>query len=194
MSSPENLTPFLAPLRALSRLLSRFDDQGIIGGIAVSLLGKPRLTNDVDAIILLSIDKIPELLKIAKNEGILPRIKNAEEFARKNRVILLRHQESEMNIDISLGILSFEEEAVSRSQVIQIGSLSLRLPTPEDLIILKAVAHRPKDMLDIQAIVESSPDLDRKRIEHWVRQFAEALEMPELWEELEQKLSQGKGG
>ncbi len=33
------------------------------------------------------------------------------------------------------------------------GSIDVRLPTPEDLIILKSVAHRPQDMLDIEAIV-----------------------------------------
>jgi hypothetical protein len=59
--------------------------------------------------------------------------------------------------------------------------LRLRLPTVEDLIILKAVAHRPKDLLDIRTLVEIHPDLDRGRIEHWVRQFADLLETPELW-------------
>lgn len=29
------------------------------------------------------------------------------------------------------------------------------LPTPEDLIILKAVAHRPKDLLDIRTLIET---------------------------------------
>jgi hypothetical protein len=38
-----HITPLLAPLIALQGLLEYFDDQGvIIGGIAASLLGKPR--------------------------------------------------------------------------------------------------------------------------------------------------------
>ena len=36
---------------------------------------------------------------------------------------------------------------------------------PEDLIIMKAIAHRPKDMLDIESIITSHPKLDRKRIQ-----------------------------
>jgi hypothetical protein len=75
-------------------------------------------------------------------------------------------------------------EAVERSTVYQAGSLSIRLPTPEDLIIFKAVAHRPKDLLDIREIIESHPDLDRERIRHWVREFAQALDMPELWDDI----------
>jgi hypothetical protein len=62
--------------------------------------------------------------------------------------------------------------------------LTIRLPTPEDLIIFKAVAHRPKDILDIQAIVNSHTDLDIDRIRFWIQQFGHALEMPELWNDI----------
>jgi hypothetical protein len=55
---PQDLTPLLAPLAALQRLLARFDNQGIIiGGVAASLLGRPRLTADVDAVLLLPINE-----------------------------------------------------------------------------------------------------------------------------------------
>ena len=66
----------------------------------------------------------------------------------------------------------------------QIGDIGLRLPTVEDLIILKAVANRPKDLLDIAGIVNNHRHLDRGRVEHWVREFAAALDMPELWENI----------
>ena len=185
MKSPDEITPLLAPLASLQRIISRFNERGvIIGGIAASLLGKPRLTADLDAMLLLTTEEIPNLIKVALEEGVSPRIDRAAEFARKHRVLLLRHRESETNIDLSLGILPFEEEVVSRSIIFETSGLALRLPTPEDLIIFKAVAHRQKDLFDIQALIESHPDLDRKRIETWVRQFAEALEMPELWDDI----------
>jgi len=134
--------------------------------------------------LLFSIDDLPGLVEAAKEEGLLPRIQDAEAFARRNRVLLLRHQPSGTPIDISLGMLPFEEEAVERSILYPIGPISVRLPTAEDLIIFKAVAHRPKDLLDIQAIVESQPDLDRERIKDWVTEFSRILEMPELWEDI----------
>jgi hypothetical protein len=191
VTSPADYAPFLEPLAALQRLLSHFSERGVImGGIAVSLLGKPRLTADLDAMFLLSPDDIPNLIGAAKHEGIVARIGSVEEFAHKNRVVLLRHQESGTNIDISLGMLPFEEEIVERSILVQAGTLSVRLPTPEDLIILKAVANRPRDLLDIQTIIESHPDLDRERIESWVRQFAIALDMPELWTDIADLLAE----
>ncbi len=68
--------------------------------------------------------------------------------------------------------------------VYHLGDLAIRLPTPEDLIILKAVAHREQDLLDIRAVVASHPNLDRQRIGRWVREFAQVLEMPELWDDI----------
>jgi hypothetical protein len=66
--------------------------------------------------------------------------------------------------------------------------LSVRLPTPEDLIIMKAIAHRPKDLIDIQTIIDSHPGLDVDRIRHWVKSFADVLETPNLWTDIENLL------
>jgi len=185
MKVPQSVEPLLEPLAALQHLLRRFNERGVImGGVAASLLGKPRYTVDLEAMFLLSVDDIPHLIEVARTEGIEPRIPSAADFARKHRVLLLRHTASDTNIDISLGILPFEEEVVARSVVHPIASLSIRLPTPEDLIILKAVAKRPKDLQDIQAIVDKHPDLDTLRIEKWVKEFAAALEMPALWDDI----------
>jgi len=181
----------LAPLQALQNLLVQFNQQGvIIGGIAASLLGTPRYTVDLDAVFLLSVDDIPNLIREAARQGIEPRIPDAKQFARKNRVLLLRHTASGTDIDLSLGILPFEYEMVERSNLINVGTLQLRLPTPEDLIIMKAIAHRPKDLTDIQAIAGSNPDLDKERIRYWVEQFGEALDLPELWYEIEKLLKE----
>lgn len=179
------IEPLQSPLAAVQKLLERFGNQGvIIGGVAVSVLGTPRLTADVDVVLLFSVSRLPKLFEVAAEFGLVPRIADAEQFARRNRVVLLRHEESGISVDVSLGMLPFEEEVVARSSVYQIGDIALRLPTPEDLIILKAVAHRPKDLLDIAEIFKSHPDLDRARVQGWVREFAAALEMPELWTDI----------
>ncbi len=187
--TPQTINALLAPLQALQNLLSQFNDQGvIIGGIAASLLGTPRFTVDLDAVFLLSITDIPRLLQAAAAQGIEPRIPDVEAFGRKNRVVLLRHLGSGIDIDISLGILPFEIEMVERSRMVEAGSISLRLPSPEDLIILKAVAHRPKDLADIHAIAANHPDLDKRRIRDWVEQFGEALDLPDLWNDIQKSL------
>ena len=183
----------MAPVAAVQRLIEQLNDQGvIIGGVAASLLGQPRLTADADALILLSLEEVPRLVELARAEGLQPRIADAVEFARRSRVVLLRHEESGIDVDISLGLLPFEVETVERSVEHQAGALRIRLPTPEDLIILKAVAHRPKDMLDIEAVISAEEHLDRKRIAFWTRQFADLLEVPELWTDVEKLLRKAK--
>lgn len=193
MTSPAALEPLLAPIAAVQRLIERLDNQGvIIGGVAASLLGQPRLTADADALVLLSTEELPRLVELAGAEGLQPRIDDALAFARRSRVLLLRHEESGIDVDISLGLLPFEIEAVERSEVHQAGAQRVRLPSAEDLIILKAVAHRPKDMLDIEAVIAAHPQLDTERIAFWVRQFAEVLETPELWTDLEKLLRKAR--
>lgn len=86
--------------------------------------------------------------------------------------------------------MPFEEEMIERSIVQSTATLAVRLPSPEDLIIMKAVAHRPKDLEDIRTIVDKNPKLDIPRIEKWVKQFAEVLEMPSLWDDIEGILNQ----
>lgn len=186
MKLDKSLEPFRATIEALHRLLEKHNDRGvIIGGIAVGLLGKPRYTADVDAMFLLSTQDIPQFLESARAENIIPRVQNVEEFARKTRVLLLKHIPTNTEIDISLGVLLFEEEMVERGSLKSFANLSARLPTPEDLIIMKAIAHRPKDLEDIRTIVDNNPNLDIARIEKWVRDFAEVMETPDLWKQIE---------
>lgn len=193
MTIPDPLQPLLAPIAALQRIIEQLNNQGVvIGGVAASLLGQPRLTADADALVLLALEDVPWLLELAANEGLQPRIADALQFAQRSRMVLLRHEDSGINVDISLGLLPFEVEAVERSQEQQAGLLRVRLPTPEDLIILKAVAHRDKDMLDIQAVIAAHDHLDVARIAFWVKQFADLLETPELWTDLEKLLRRGK--
>jgi hypothetical protein len=185
MATPREIANLLEPLAAIQRLIDHFEQQGVvIGGVAVSLLSKPRVTAAVDAVLLLSLDEVPRLLEAAKQKGFIARISQPEVFARRSRVVLLRHETSGINADISLGVLPFEVEAVKRSQLHHINALHIRLPTPEDLIILKAVAHRPKDLLDIQALTQAHSKLDKKRIKHWVSEFAQLPEQPELWDDI----------
>lgn len=193
MKLDKSLEPFRAALEAINRLLQKFDNRGVIvGGIAVGLLGKPRFTADIDAMILLRAADIPKFLELARAEHIVPRIDHAEDFARTNRVLLLRYAPTQTDIDISMGILPFEEEVVERADFKSFANLTVRLPSPEDLIIMKAVARRPKDLEDIRTIVDKNPNLEIPRIEHWVKAFGELLYAPELWGEIKKILETEK--
>ena len=59
------------------------------------------------------------------------------------------------------------------------------LATPEDLIIMKMIARRPRDIRDVEGILEQHRKLDVIRIRRFVEDFANILECPEIIEDLE---------
>ncbi|HWQ31333.1 MAG TPA: nucleotidyl transferase AbiEii/AbiGii toxin family protein [Blastocatellia bacterium] len=182
-----------AALQSLSAWLSAEQvPHTTIGGVAVSLLAQPRTTEDIDAVIWLEMERWESFLSSGEKYGIVPRISDPLDFARNSRVLLLQHQPTGIGIDLSCGALPFEQEMIERAVSIRIGGLTLHLPTPEDLVITKAVAQRPQDLADIDSIVRTTPVLDHERIRHWVSQFAEALEMPEIAESIEARLQKSK--
>ena len=99
-------------------------------------------------------------------------------------MLLVRHESSEIDVDVVFGSLPFEKEAVERALWSDVGGISVPLPTPEDLIIMKAVAQRPRDLADIEAIADAHPDLDRERVFSWVDVFSAALETPDIADDL----------
>lgn len=165
----------------------------IIGGIAASILGRPRVTRDIDSVVIIDPDFLSEFIKGGTRYGFVPRIENLLGFAKKTWVLLMKHKPTDVDVDISLGVLPFEHESIERTLWVNVGDFLLPLPTPEDLIIMKAVAHRQRDIADIESILDANPNLDFKRIRKWVREFSNVLEMPEILDDLKKTLQQRKG-
>jgi hypothetical protein len=177
----EPLVPLLAALRDLVAWLQDTPTPGtVIGGVAAALLGRPRVTQDIDALVLLAESEWEPFLATGARFGFVPRLSNALTFAHQARVLLVRHETSGIDIDIAFGALPFEEEAVARTVWHDVGGVRIPLPLPEDLLIMKAIAHRPRDMADIESILDAQPKLDLPRVRRWVREFSTALNTPEL--------------
>lgn len=164
----------------------------VVGGVAASLLGKPRLTGDVDVVIWIDESAVASLVAAGRAFDIAPRVSDAVSFARRSRMLLLRHEPSAIDLDVSLGALPFEEEMIARACRRRIHGLLIPLPTPEDLIVMKAIAHRPRDVADIESVLEANPAIDVTRTLGIVRDFATALDAPDLVSDLERLLSARK--
>ncbi len=182
-------TTFVAALEALASWLETEQvPYATIGGVAVSLLAQPRATHDIDMVIWLDQEKWESFLNAGQAYAFEPRITDALAFAVKSRILLLRHQKSGVSIDLACGALPFEREMIERAMTIHIGAISLRVPTVEDLIVTKAIAQRPKDVADIESLLNVKQNIDIPYIRRWVEEFAAVLEMPELSENLERLL------
>src|SRR5688572_33385901 len=121
----------------------------IVGGVAASLLGRPRLTQDIDALLLLPDAGWEAFLASGDRLGFEARMPDTLEFARQARILLVRHRPTGTPVDLMLGALPFDEEAVARAQTIAIEGLPLPVLTPEDLLVMKGIAQRPRDIADI---------------------------------------------
>jgi hypothetical protein len=173
--------PVLQALIALNRALAVLPAPAMfIGGIAVIARGVPRLTVDVDATVRGEAVLLEDLLATLRAHQIVPRISDAEEFARRRQVLLLVHEPTGTPIEVSLGWLPFELEALERASPVDFGGVTIPVAAPEDLIIYKAVAWRDRDREDIERLLLiHADDIDLDRVRDVMRQFADALEEPE---------------
>lgn len=189
MTEAGDLRSLAEALADLMRWITEEDIHGVvIGGVAASLLGRPRLTADIDAIVLGDEMGWEAVIESARRFGIAPRIDDPLEFAGRTRVLLLRHLPSSVDVDVSLGALPFEREVVARASMIEAGDIQVRVPAIEDLVIMKALARRPRDWGDIEGLIDARPEMDFDRIRHWLREFGSILEMPEIQDDFEQLL------
>jgi hypothetical protein len=147
----------------------------VIGGVAASLLGRPRLTKDIDLLVSVEPEGWAEFVTGGQAHGLEPRLSDAVEFARRSRVLLMRHGPTELDVDVTLAALPFEEEALRRSVTVEVEGLDLRLASPGDLVIMKAVARRAQDLSDIEGLLDRNPDIDLDRVKNQLREFSAVL-------------------
>jgi hypothetical protein len=165
-----------------------------IGGLAVQRWGQPRLTVDVDLTLLCPIGD--EARAVDRLLGRFPaRRSDARKFALANRVVLLRTSGG-IALDVSLGVLDFENRCVGRATDFNFGPrLRLRTCSAEDLIVHKAFADRGQDWVDIEyVIVRQLKRLDWRQIERELQPLLElsgAVENLATLRKLKEKAERG---
>ncbi len=168
----------------LGTILSLLEASGsggvVIGGVAAATLGQPRFTHDIDLCAALTSEELPGFYAAAAARGLQPRTADYIAFSKLHRMILLRDVERNTDVDISMAALPFEFEAIARALSVDMEGLKVPIVSPEDLIIMKAVAKRPQDREDIARVLDSHPGVDLARVRFYLPQFADALDDPEI--------------
>jgi hypothetical protein len=171
---------------ALSALAAALDDARvpwmIIGGIAVIAHGVRRFTTDIDATVRGDAVKFDAFLRVLARHDIKPRIDDAAAFARKNLVLLLRHEPTGVDLDVSLAWSAFEHDAIDTAVKTVFGRERVPTATVETLIVMKAIAGRARDLEDIEALLTLYPKLDVKILHDRVAQLAAFAEEPAIVE------------
>ena len=156
-----------------------------IGGIAVQRWGEPRFMAHADLTLLSGFGQ-EETFISALCAHFGPRRKDAVEFALRHRVVLIQAQNG-TPLDVALGAVPFEIDAVRRATPFEIGEgRTLTTCSAEDLLVHKVIANREKDWLDVEAVLARQwARLDLARFRDDVKPLLELKEEPEILDRFE---------
>ena len=167
-------------LAALAPVLARWGRWYVFGAQAVTMLGVPRLSADVDVTLALGADAQEAFVEDMREAGFYIRVADPE-FVRRTRVMPFVHDATAMPLDVVLAGSGLEDEFLRRAHVIDMGGTAVPVIDAADLIIAKVLAGRPKDLEDVRALWRiHGVTLDQTRIRRVLRELEEALGQADL--------------
>jgi hypothetical protein len=128
----------------------------LFGAQAAILHGAARLSADVDVTARLGEVSLGSLLAAVEARGFEPRVESPERFAEETRVLPLVHRASQLPVDVVLAGPGLEERFLARAELREIEGIAVPLASREDLVVMKLLAGRPKDLEDVAALATGS--------------------------------------
>ncbi len=179
------MTDLTAVIHALTDLFDRLSlPYAIMGGIAVRAHGLPRPTFDVDFTLAIPRSRLLELFEAIESLGYTVPDHHArgwvDEVGGMPLVKVRLYLDGRgIDADVFLAETDFQQEVLDRRITADVEGRRLQMVTPEDLILFKLVAARPRDMIDVQDVLFMQGTLD----EAYMRRWAEPLGVAEKLEE-----------
>ena len=152
----------------------------VIGGQAVLLYGEPRLTRDIDVTLGVGTDRLDSVLALLGEIPLRSLPPDLKAFVDRTMVLPALHEASGVRVDLVFSFTPFERGAIARARTIPLGGQQVRFASPEDVIILKIFAGRPRDLEDVATIVRNQPELDREYIRRWLEEFDTGSDDPDF--------------
>jgi len=143
----------------------------IIGGQAVLLYGEPRLTRDVDVTLGVNIDRLHDLLTVVKELSLNPIPNDVESFVKQTMVLPTIDEPIGVRVDFIFSFTPYETDAIKRARKITIMDQEVCFASPEDLIIHKIFAGRPRDLEDVWSVILKNPGIDTPYTTNWLKEF-----------------------
>lgn len=167
-------------LIALSKVLPRWGRWYVFGAQAVILYGAPRLSADVDVTLQLNPDDPEAFARDMNASGFSLRVADPD-FVRRTRVMPFVHLATAMPLDIVLAGSGLEDEFLDRARLTDIGGTMVPIIDPEDLVIAKVLAGRPKDAEDARNLWRlHGKEFNADRIRETLQQLETALSQSDL--------------
>lgn len=170
-----------AVLTAVVRVLNdQRIEYALAGGLAYSALVTPRATVDIDVLAL-----VPERPPAALFDGLRAAL---EVFIPHPGPMVFKRatiwravggdRGCEVMLDFILAESEFHRSALDRRRTVEFAGLALSLVSVEDLMLLKALADRPQDRVDIHGIIAAyGAELDRDYLRGWITRLGLELDI-----------------
>jgi hypothetical protein len=144
----------------------------VMGGLAVRVYGIPRATYDIDFTAAVPRDRLPDLYAAVTALGYtVPEPYTSGWVDEVGGMPLVKfrlyHGTHGIDIDVFLAESRFQNSLIARRRMAEVEGFTVWLVSPEDLILLKLIAGRPRDLADIGDVVFIQGHLDEAYLRHW---------------------------
>ncbi len=175
----------------LRSLAAVFDARGlgwfVFGAQAVAVRGAPRATQDVDVTLSVRRDELPDLMTELVAEGLSHRYPDiADQLLESGAVLPLRHV-SGMEVDLVCAGSGLEALALGRATRVAIDGVEVPVAHATDLVVMKLLAGRGKDLDDVRALLASG-DVDVAEARALLSELEQALARGDLLPRLQEAL------
>ena len=148
----------------------------VIGGQAVLVHGEPRLTKDIDVTLGIGVDDWKRMEGVIQKSSWQYLAQDIEDFVKETMVMPVKDSESGIRIDFIFSLSPYERQAIDRAIDIELGGVTIKFASLEDIVIHKIFAGRPRDIEDAKSILLKNPDYDKEYIRDWLGEFDKSLE------------------
>src|ERR671919_1337764 len=160
----------------------------VFGAQAVVVHGFVRQTADVDVTVEIASERIGALLAALQSAGFKLRIEEGvDQFVARTRVLPLVHVKTRLPLDLVLAGPGPEQGFLDRAEEVEAGGTRFPVISAEDLVVVKILAGRSKDLDDVRGIVLRQFDtLDLKAVREQLRELEMLLDQADLLPRLEE--------
>ncbi len=162
----------------------------LFGAQAAILHGVARLSADIDVTVELGARSAAELVAALAEAGLDLIGEDATRLAETTRVLAFVHRTSRIPVDVVLAGPGLEEQFFARVEERVVGEARVPVAAAEDLVVMKVLAGRPRDLDDVAAILRARRGtLDLPRIRATLGLLDDALDRRDLLSELDRLVS-----
>ena len=155
-------------------------DWYLFGAQAAICYGVARLTADVDVTARVPPTVDAGWIEIIESHGFTRRFTDAG-FTRRSRVIPIVHHATGLPVDIVLAGPGLEEQFLARAAMQRIDDVEVPVIDISDLVVLKVLAGRPKDVEDLAVLIRlNEASIDHARVRAVLRDLENALGQSDL--------------